>query len=110
MRNMCKKLILISVFFNIFCILISGINNQAVYAAPNSINETMSKEEIMNKYYELKKDNQELIEEYNKLSHEWSDEKIEIEKKKENVDSSIVKIVTFGSLFLILLQWGYLYT
>ncbi len=31
-------------------------------------------------------------------------------KKKENVDSSIVKIVTFGSLFLILLQWGYLYT
>ncbi|EKX79807.1 hypothetical protein CFSAN001628_009883 [Clostridium botulinum CFSAN001628] len=106
MRNMCKKLILISVFFNIFCILISGINNQAVYAAPNSINETMSKEEIMNKYYELKKDNQELIEEYNKLSHEWSDEKIEIEKKKENVDSSIVKIVTFGSLFLILSSMG----
>ena len=103
MKKMCKKLILISVFFNIFCILISGINNQVAYAEPNSTNETMSKEEIMNKYYELKKDNQELIEEYNKLSHEWSDEKIEIEKKKESVDNNVIKIITIGSASLIVL-------
>lgn len=96
MRKMCKKLILISVFFNIFYILISGINNQVVYAAPNSINETMSKEEIMDKYYELKKDNQELTEKYDKLNGEWSSE-------KDSIDNRVDKIEIIGTSILVIL-------
>jgi len=103
MKDIYIKLILISIFLNIFCILVCGINSRVVYAAPNSINETMSKEEIMDKYYELKKDNQELIEKYDKLSHAWSDEKIEIEKKKESVDDSVFEIITIGSTIVIVL-------
>ncbi|NEU06074.1 NARF domain-containing protein [Clostridium senegalense] len=100
MRKICKKLILILVFFNIFYILNCGINNKIVYAVPNSINETMSKEEIMEKYYELKKDNQELIENYNKLYSEWS-------SKKDNIDNRVDKIEVIGaSIFLILTILG----
>ncbi|EJO5347104.1 hypothetical protein NRP93_001174 [Clostridium botulinum] len=97
MKKMCKKLILISVFLNIFCILTCIINNGVVYAAPNSINETMSKEEIMDKYYELKKDNQELIEKYDKISGEWS-------SKKDSIDNSIFNIITIGSSMLVVLS------
>ncbi|GAA0741498.1 NARF domain-containing protein [Clostridium oceanicum] len=96
MKNICKKIILISVFLNIFCILDCGINSGVVYAAPNSINETMSKEEIMKKYYELKKDNQELIEKYDKLNGKWS-------SKKDNIDNRLDKIEIYGKSILVIL-------
>lgn len=104
MKMVCKKLILISVFLNIFCILACGINSQVVYAAPNSINETMSKEETMNKYYELKKDNQELIEKYDKLNGEWSSKKHSIDYEVDKTNNRLDKIYICAGVIVLLLS------
>ncbi|MFD3157039.1 NARF domain-containing protein [Haloimpatiens sp. FM7330] len=104
MKKIYKGLIFTAILFIIFCpsICLMDTNNSIVYAAKPSINETMSKEEIMKKYYELKKDNQELIEKYNALNQKWADEKIDIESKKSSVDDRLVTIVTVGSALLLI--------
>lgn len=97
MKKIYKRLTLIAVFLTIFCPSIYDVNNKIVYAAPTSISETMSKEEIMEKYYELKKDNQELIEKYNKLSEEWS-------SKKDNIDNRIKVIENCAKVISIIIM------
>lgn len=106
MKKIFNKLILISVFMNVFCILTCIINNQVVYAVPNSITETMSKEEIMNKFDKLEKENEILKDKYSNLKEKLADEKIEIEKKKESVDRSIFGLITIGSSVLGVLSMG----
>ena len=86
-----KKRYKILIFVSLFYIIVG----QKIYAVQNNNVATMSKEEIMEKYYELKKDNQELIDKYNELNGEWSE-------KKE----SAFRFITIGSSLLLLYSMG----
>lgn len=74
----------------ILAVSILIFSSPIVYAANT---ETMSKEEIMKKYYELKDENQKLQDKNNDLYQKWADEKIEI----SNVNNEVLKIITIGS-------------
>lgn len=113
MKQLYKKIVFMVVLLNIFFNLIYGIGNEIVFAAPNAnviskssiSTETMSKEEIMKKYYELKEDNQNLIEKYNKLNGEWSTKKDNIDNRLDSIEivgKALFAIITFflgGSLY-----------
>ncbi|NFO88483.1 hypothetical protein FDC58_07065 [Clostridium botulinum] len=79
-------------------ILIFIASSPVVYAVNN---ETMPKDEMMTKYYELKDENQKLNDKYNDLKQKWADEKIDIENKKSNMDDSLNKIKIIGSALFI---------
>ncbi len=79
-------------------ILIFIVSSPVVYAVNN---ETMSKDEIMTKYYELKDENQKLKYKYNDLEQKWANEKIDIGNKKSNMDDRVTKIEIIGSALFI---------
>lgn len=71
-----------------------GKQDKVVYASP-SINNIISKEEIMDKYYEVKKDKQELMDMYNELNRELLSEK-EIMIKIKVIGSSVLIVYSMG--------------
>ncbi|SFA71740.1 NARF domain-containing protein [Clostridium frigidicarnis] len=88
MKRIYKTLSFIVLFIIIFCPYAYAVNN-----------ENMSKEEIMNKYYELKEENQKLKDKYSDLQEKWGAEKIDIDNKKSDLDDRVKVIEIYGGVF-----------
>lgn len=84
-------------------ILIFIVSSPVVYAVNN---ETMSKDEMMTKYYELKDENQKLKDKYNDLDQKYSDKIIDIKNKALNIDNSLTKIKIICIGFSVLAPMG----